>query len=91
MWTREEGEIALREGTPVAGEVTVAAGREAPTALTAAGVTAEAVAEMAGAERALIAGKVEEGCVTTARILVARVSVRTGWRRKNSSRTCLRT
>ena len=91
MWTREEGEIALREGTPVAGEVTVAAGREAPTALTAAGVTAEAVAEMAGAEMARIAGRGAGACGTTAPILAARDSARIAWRRKNSSRISLRT
>ena len=82
MWTREEGEIAPLVGTPVAGEVTVAA---AELAMTAAAVV------IADAGKAMIVGRGAEACGTTAPILVAKDSARIAWRRKNSSRISLRT
>ena len=90
MWTREEGEIAPLAGTPVAGEVTAAAGRVAPVAAAGLAMTAAAVV-IADAGKAMIVGRGAEACGTTAPILVAKDSARIAWRRKNSSRISLRT
>ena len=90
MWTREEGEIAPLAGTPVAGEVTAAAGRVASVA--AAGLAAiVAAVGIVGVGRAMIVGRGAGACGTTAPILAARDSARIAWRRKNSSRISLRT
>ena len=90
MWTREEGEIAPLAGTPVAGEVTAAAGRVAPVAAAGLAVIAAAVV-IVDVGRAMIVGRGAEACGTTAPILAARDSARIVWRRKNSSRISLRT
>lgn len=90
MWTREEGEIAPLAGTPVAGEVTAAAGRVAPVAAAGLAMIAAAVV-IADAGKAMIVGRGAEACGTTAPILAAKGSARTEWRRKNSSRISLRT
>lgn len=87
MWTREEGEIAPLAGTPVAGDVTAAAGRVAAAGLAA--IAAAVVIVDVG--RAMIVGRGAGACGTTAPILAARDSARIAWRRKNSSRISLRT
>lgn len=90
MWTREEGEIAPLAGTPVAGEVTAAAGRVAPVAAAGLAMIA-AAAVIVDVGRAMIAGRGAEAFGTTAPILAARDSARIAWRRKNSNRIFLRT